>query len=58
MYRSEYSSSSEFSIEVDTGSIFTKVDYILVKKIDNNNVTIPTIKDNTFISINKSILTV
>jgi hypothetical protein len=47
-----------FTIEIDTGNLFTKVDFILVKKLDGNNVSIPTIKDNTFIAVNKSSLNV
>ena len=56
IYRSQYSSTKGFTIEADTGSIFSKIDYILVSKVTGENITLPSITQNTAYALNKSSL--
>ena len=58
LFRSQYSSLTGFTVEAVTGSISSKIDYILVNKLEGNKITIPSIKQNTAFAVNKSSLAV
>ena len=58
LFRSQYSSVTGFTVEAVTGSISSKIDYILVNKLEGNKITIPSIKQNTAFAVNKSSLAV
>lgn len=58
LFRSQYNSVSGFTVEAVTGSISSKIDYILVNRLEGNKITVPSIKQNTAYAVNKSSLAV